>query len=156
MAVNLYSSGQRGGRGQPKKKSPWLWMIQDQAAQGQATQGITNKMQTDLAERRRVEDNTMWQKSHNLSLASQRRQDKSAQTAMGMGIGKLGLNAYGKFSGFGKVAGGSAGNKWYSGSMGGAGAGAMMGYGLANIFGDKSKKNKAAGTLLGGLAGYFF
>lgn len=147
--VNLQSSGQRNTYGPGKKKHPYLWMIQNQASQGQATSDITNKMQTDLAEKNRQEDKSMWQKDYNLNLQTQKQQEEAAQTATSLGFTTLGTNIWDKFGGKGSFGTGGGG-------LGGAAGGAALGYGLGGLFGDKSDKNKKYGAVLGGLAGWFF
>lgn len=161
--ADLYSTGQRssGSRGR-KKRSPWLWMVQEQAAQGQATTDVMNKMQAKEDEAARREANRQWKADYNLGVMGQRAQDKAAGKAAGMSAATLGINIMDKFGGKGSFGGGgfetkgTGGRTGWGGSFGGALGGAALGYGIGGAIGSGSKKNKTAGAILGGLAGWFF
>jgi len=144
--------GQQGGR---RKKRPYDWMIRDWTIQGQAdagvaTSGVMAGLEEDRADAERAADVAMADRNYALTEQNMQNQADAAQTAQGMSTLTLGGNLGSKYGGWGDGAsGGSSWGDWAGSAAGGAG----LGYGLANIFGDKSKKNQMWGAGLGALAG---
>jgi len=161
MAINMYSSGQRSMRGQPKKKDPWLYMLQARAASGEGARSVSGRMQSDLAEQDRSQSQSNWQSDFNLNQKAARTAADAAQTGVGLKMIGLGSNIGSKYGSSGTRWGGDGAsggvgmgtaNSWGS-KIGGALGGAGIGYGIASVIGSKSDKNKKWGTALGGLAG---